>query len=553
MKNKKTFSIFLSFFILASACAFAEQTPSENKPSAQNAEPQAEQAAPSQDTYSQTPKLEALSPDFYKIFLAAAWNEQQGNLKEAYAFYKQVDEALPKDVTITSSLFNLSLVLEDKEGAVKYAEILGEIDAGSARTLSAQASSLWAQGKLEEAVKVFQKALAKNMEGDDIFLKYISLLSNINKDRALAELEKYSKQNPNISAMTAMQIGGFYMMGRDYGSAAKYYKEASEIIPQDPAPFYNLAKIYEIMGRQDDALKVYLEMERRGMADAEIYTKIGAYYVLNKDEENSTKYFLKAKELDAGQPSACKFLSLQAQERGDWQTAEQYLRESQTCSEEAACQVKISYFLNRQGKYEEASQTLKSAYEQFNNSEVGFYYALSLVDLRDYKGAQKVFERILARSKGTETILFNYALVLERLKEYKKMSKVLEDIIILSPKNAQALNFLGYYLVDKTKDVKRGGELIKKAVALQPEEYAFIDSLAWYYYKTKRYEEADNLLASIMPQAQKDAEVLLHAALAQEAVSKYKEAGTNFEAVLKLEPENKAAKKGLKRVQKKLK
>lgn len=553
MKNKKTFSLFLSFFILAAAWAFAEQTPYENKPSAQTAAPQAEQTTPLQDTSSQTPKLEALSPDFYKTFLAAAWNEQHGNLKEAYAFYKQVDEALPKDVTITNSLFSLSLVLEDKDGAIKYAEVLGEIDPGSAKTLSAQASSLWAQGKLEEAVKVFQKALAKDGEDDDIFLKYISLLSNINKDRALAELEKYSKQNPNISAMTAMQIGGFYMLGRDYESAAKYYGQASKVLPLEPAPFYNLVKIYEVTGRQEDALKVYLEMERRGMADAEIYTKIGAYYVLNKDDANSVKYFLKAKELDAGQPSACKFLSLQAQEKGDWQAAEQYLRDGKTCSEEASCQVKISYFLNRQGKYEEASQVLKAAYEQFNNSEVGFYYALSLVDLRDYKGAQKVFESILSRSKGTETILFNYALVLERLKEYKKMSKILEDIIILSPKNAQALNFLGYYLVDKTKDIKRGGELIKKAVALQPEEYAFIDSLAWYYYKTKRYGEADNLLDSIMPQAQNDAEVLLHAALAQEAVSKYKEAAANFEAVLKLEPENKAAKKGLKRVEKKLK
>lgn len=541
MKNKNViYCAALCFFLMPPAfCQGEAALPKEEgqKPAQQESQP----------------KLVPLSTDFYKTFITAAWNEQEGNYEDAYVLYKQVDEALPRDLTVTTSLFNLALGLEDKESAVKYAAVLAEIDPGTAKTLSAQASSLWVQGKYEDAAQLFRKSV--EMDGDDFqtVLKYISLLSNMDKNRALAELERISPKMPQTAALVAVQIGGFYTASKDYDAAIKYYKYAVQMMPKEPSNFYNLAKIYEILGRQDDVLKTYLEMEKRGMANAEIYTKIGAYYVLAKDEANSTKYFLKAKALDAGQPSACKFLSLQAQERGDWALAEKYLRDSSVCSYDAACQVKISYFLNRQGKYAEASQVLKGAYEQFNNSEVGFYYALSLVDLQDYKGAQKVFEKVLSRSKGTETILFNYALVLEHLKEYKKMSKVLEDILVLSPKNAQVLNFLGYYLVDKDKDLARGGELIKKAVALHPDDYAFIDSLAWYYYKSGRYEEADNLLTSILPQAQSDAEVLLHAALTQEAVSKYSDAKKNYEAVLNLEAENKLAKKGLKRVEKKLK
>ena len=74
------------------------------------------------------------------------------------------------------------------------------------------------------------------------------------------------------------------------------------------------------------------------------------------------------------------------------------------------------------------------------------------------------------------------------------MSQVLEKAISKNPNNAQALNFLGYYLVDRTKQIERGGEYIKKSLELAPKDSATIDSLAWYYYKKGDYRTEIDVL-----------------------------------------------------------
>ena len=43
---------------------------------------------------------------------------------------------------------------------------------------------------------------------------------------------------------------------------------------------------------------------------------------------------------------------------------------------------------------------------------------------------------------------------------------------------------------DHNLNVEEGGELIKKALEIEPENGAYLDSLGWYYYKTNRFDEA---------------------------------------------------------------
>ncbi len=47
------------------------------------------------------------------------------------------------------------------------------------------------------------------------------------------------------------------------------------------------------------------------------------------------------------------------------------------------------------------------------------------------------------------------------------------------------LNFLGYLMIDYEIDVKKGVGHIKKALEISPRNPAYLDSLAWGYYKLK--------------------------------------------------------------------
>ena len=68
--------------------------------------------------------------------------------------------------------------------------------------------------------------------------------------------------------------------------------------------------------------------------------------------------------------------------------------------------------------------------------------------------------------------------------------KVLAD----DPKNAMALNYLGYMLADRGTRLDEALGYIRRAVALDPQNGAYLDSLGWAYYKMGNYELAEENL-----------------------------------------------------------
>ena len=75
-------------------------------------------------------------------------------------------------------------------------------------------------------------------------------------------------------------------------------------------------------------------------------------------------------------------------------------------------------------------------------------------------------------------------------KELQKVVANFEKAIQLGEKNPVYLNYYGYTLIDKEIDITKGLEIIKKALAEEPGNTYFLDSLAWGYYKLDNCEKA---------------------------------------------------------------
>jgi tetratricopeptide (TPR) repeat protein len=58
------------------------------------------------------------------------------------------------------------------------------------------------------------------------------------------------------------------------------------------------------------------------------------------------------------------------------------------------------------------------------------------------------------------------------------------------PDSAQLMNALGYTLVDRTDDYDEAEKLLRKAIKLEPESPAIIDSVGWLLYKQGKFDEA---------------------------------------------------------------
>ena len=98
-----------------------------------------------------------------------------------------------------------------------------------------------------------------------------------------------------------------------------------------------------------------------------------------------------------------------------------------------------------------------------------------------------------AYTDNTE-LRYSRAMVAEKLGNFDQLEQDLAYIIDKDPKNATALNALGYTLADRSRRLEDALSLIQQARNLAPKDPAIIDSLGWVYYRLGRINEALELL-----------------------------------------------------------
>ncbi len=117
-----------------------------------------------------------------------------------------------------------------------------------------------------------------------------------------------------------------------------------------------------------------------------------------------------------------------------------------------------------------------------------------------YDEAVDAYRRLIERfdadhaSADTRDVLRQARLILSSLHvlqgDYAAAEPWLEEVLDEFPDDPGALNDLGYLWADQNKNLDLALEMIERAVAAQPENAAFRDSLGWVYYRLGRYEEA---------------------------------------------------------------
>ncbi len=82
--------------------------------------------------------------------------------------------------------------------------------------------------------------------------------------------------------------------------------------------------------------------------------------------------------------------------------------------------------------------------------------------------------------------------------DFQSAETTLREILKQSPENPIALNNLGYFLTERGAKLDEALDLIKKAVALNPTNPSYLDSLGWAYFKLGQLDEAEKYLKNAL-------------------------------------------------------
>jgi tetratricopeptide (TPR) repeat protein len=153
---------------------------------------------------------------------------------------------------------------------------------------------------------------------------------------------------------------------------------------------------------------------------------------------------------------------------------------------------------------------------------------------RRYEESRRAYEDLIARFSGETDSPENLAVLrearlsvsavcvsLNRLDEAEEwLQQVLDDY----PDDVGADNDLGFLWADENKHLDRALKMISLAVAAEPENRAYLDSLGWVYYRLGRFSEAVAELEKAVDDKQPDGTVLDHLGDACEKLGRHDQA-----------------------------
>ncbi|RMH19287.1 MAG: hypothetical protein D6696_10985 [Acidobacteria bacterium] len=105
-----------------------------------------------------------------------------------------------------------------------------------------------------------------------------------------------------------------------------------------------------------------------------------------------------------------------------------------------------------------------------------------------------LLERVLAAEPESTRALFSLAAAYERTGDVERAAGTFERLLELAPDHAPSLNYLGYMWADRGEHLERALRLIQRAVALDPDNGAYVDSLGWAHFRLGNLEQARQML-----------------------------------------------------------
>lgn len=324
---------------------------------------------------------------------------------------------------------------------------------------------------------------------------------------------------------------------------------AAKFEPRGQNLIFRLAELFSFAGEYKRAAELYVKMLERFPNQAILRSRIVELYLRANDTKAAQAQLDALVRDQPTNPLAHYFLGAIAAEQRDWDKAIEYYGKTIRLNEGARQEFEPVYY-DLAGVHianddaEEALKVLEQARKKFKaNFQLEFYSAIAHSRTKDYAASIKHFTtaELLAKrddpEKLTALFFFQVGTAYERHKDFKQAENYFRQSLNLSPDFAEALNYLGYMWAERGENLVEARAMIEKALKLEPENAAFLDSLAWVFFKLNLPKEAlEYQLKALKLQKEPDATLHDHLGDIYTSLKQPEKAREQWEKALTIEP-----------------
>lgn len=466
-------------------------------------------------------KVLALDPSFTSLAMEVAHQYlRQGATSEAIAVLKDAaknSQGKPEPLVALAGIYLRQLQKPDLAEKFALQALAAAPDEAAPYQILFEIYKSGAQSQKTESL--FSKAAKRNPPSAEFWLDLVDLRLR-DPDRAAADYAKVVEMLDRATkfagdkAEALVRIGDCFILCNQPGRAAPLYQLALTLHPGLEALREKLAACLLQVGDHAEAAKILESMVKDNPLNFRVYDQLAELYLL-ADAPSKALASLKQALLVAP-PDPRRYSEL-----------------VQLCL--------------RTGDPGSAISFAEDAEKRFPQLlELTFFKALALSQAKRHEEALRAFERILVEGVNTNPSIlngdfyFSYGVSAEQAGHFSKAAEALKKSIELDPANAaRSYNYMGFMWADRNENLEEAEAMIRKAVEMEPENGAYLDSLGWVYFKKGLYAQAlHELLRAAELLKEDDAVVFDHIGDAYENLGKTADAVAFWQKAFQLDAEN---------------
>ena len=475
----------------------------------------------------------------YYYFTEAQLYRKKGNLDKAIQYMQKAVDKAPESSYLQKELALLYLQQKNNLKALNIIEQILKKDPGYVPALIIYGRINQSLKHIDDAKKAYEKVIAIDPRQQNIYLVLGRIyMEESDLNRALKIYEQLVQTFPGSYAGQFF-IGKIYATQGKVLEAEKMFLKTLEIKPGLDEPRFELIKLYKVQGKDEKVLQLYKEIlendprniatamelgyfyHKKGMEKdaAEIFKNLGEKSLTdNQVVRTVVQIYLEPKKYDAaitvlkgmlkGAPDSSSLnyvTGIAFDGKKNFKMAVMHFKKVMPDSKfykESA--VHIAFLYQQQGKIREAINYLNNVIKEItNDAELMLYMGSFYEETEEFEKAEAILQEGLEVDSANTRLHFRLGVVYDKWGRKDDSIAQMKKVISLDPKNANALNYLGYTYADLGQDLDEAERLIKEALKQKPDDGYITDSLGWVYYKKGLFSKAVTFLekaASLEPE-----------------------------------------------------
>ena len=416
------------------------------------------------------------------------------------------------------------------------------------------------QGKSSDAIALLEGVTAKS--SSPTLLDLLGDAYTQTKDLAKAE-DAYRRAADLEPSEPSHQrgLGQTLLAEEKYQEALKVYQRLSDLMPDDPDVYLRLGQIYRELHQMDKAEDALVKARQYSPGSLDVIYNEAMLYQSQGRFDDAIRVLSEAvtqvKGQSASMPSRRRFLGVLYQQLGQlYRDIQNYaaaintyeelghlgddedrrarlltmdtyrmakeLPKAMLAGKEALAkypkdpEIKSNYALLL-GEANQTDEAVKLLRAQLNGTAADRDTNLNIAQIyeraRRYKEAEqaaRAAETISGTPRDNEMVWFLLGAIYERQKVFDKAEVEFKKALDVNPKSAAVLNYYGYMLGDLGIRLDEAQSLVKRALAEDPYNGAYLDSLGWIYYKQNKLPDAEATLRKALEREAHDPTIHSH-------------------------------------------